>query len=77
MCDLTATAPPLHPPLCRQRAARFLRDEAGPTAVQYAMLTMLILMALLAAASSLGRVTADSLDSSCEKLESTFENRSL
>ncbi|NQT12337.1 MAG: Flp family type IVb pilin [Planctomycetes bacterium] len=57
-----------------EKAARFLRDEDGPTAVQYAMLTMLILMALLAAASSLGRVTADSLESSCEKLESTFEN---
>ena len=60
-----------------EKAARFLRDEAGPTAVQYAMLSMLILAGLLLAISALGLATADSFDSSGDAIESSFQPDSL
>ena len=36
------------------RAARFLRDEDGPTAVEYAVMLALIIVVCIAAITSLG-----------------------
>jgi len=61
----------------RWSMARFLREETGATALQYAVLSVLILTAVLTAAAGLGMATAESLDSSCELLKSTFMPRPL
>jgi len=37
---------------------QFLRDEAGPTAVEYAMLFLLVVLALLSVVTFIGQRTA-------------------
>lgn len=61
----------------RSSTARFLREETGVTTVQYAVVGALILTAVLTAAAGLGLATAETLDSSCELLKSTFVPRPL
>jgi pilus assembly protein Flp/PilA len=41
-----------------QLLARFLRDESGPTAAEYAVLLALIIMVLMAAIGSVGNSTS-------------------
>jgi pilus assembly protein Flp/PilA len=42
-----------------RRAVHFLREEDGPTAVEYAIMLALILMAVFAAVVSIGGTTND------------------
>ena len=51
------------------RIYRFLADESGPTAVEYAALLMLILLAVLAAVSLMGEATSSSIRSSGDSIQ--------
>ncbi|HVL16094.1 MAG TPA: Flp family type IVb pilin [Gemmata sp.] len=42
-----------------RRVANFLKEESGPTAVEYAVMLALILMAVIAAVTSIGTTTSD------------------
>jgi pilus assembly protein Flp/PilA len=48
---------------------RFLAGEEGPTAVEYAMMTMLILLACLSVIVTVGQSAAGSLANSSETIE--------
>ena len=48
---------------------RFLRSEEGPTAVEYAVMLALIIMACISAVVTLGESTATSFDDSRTKIE--------
>ena len=42
-----------------RRAVAFLKEESGPTAVEYAVMLALILVAIFAAVSNIGDTTND------------------
>ncbi len=46
-----------------------LRDEDGPTAVEYAVLLALIVVACIGAVHSMANATAESFDTSAKSLE--------
>lgn len=46
-----------------------LRDEAGPTAVEYAVLLALIVVVCVGAVNSMANATADSFDQSAAELD--------
>lgn len=43
---------------CAQLLAGFLREEGGPTAVEYAVILALIVVAIVAAVSNIGSTTS-------------------
>ena len=47
---------------------RLLREEDGPTAVEYGVMLALIVVACIGAVMSMSNATADSFDSSAEEL---------
>ena len=47
---------------------QFLRSEEGPTAVEYAVLLALIVLACVGAVNTMSQATADSFDSSASHL---------
>jgi pilus assembly protein Flp/PilA len=47
---------------------KLLREEDGPTAVEYAVMLALILVACLGAVNSMANATADSFDTSANEL---------
>jgi pilus assembly protein Flp/PilA len=49
-----------------------LREEDGPTAVEYAVMLSLILCACLVAINSMANATADSFDTSAQAIEDAF-----
>lgn len=49
-----------------------LRDEDGPTAVEYAVMLALIVAACLGAVHAMADATADSFDTSASELESVL-----
>ena len=49
--------------------ARFFAGEEGPTAVEYAMMTMLILLACLSVIITVGQSAAGSLGNSSDSIE--------
>jgi pilus assembly protein Flp/PilA len=42
-----------------RRAIHFLKEEAGPTAVEYAVMLALILLVIFAAVANIGGTTSD------------------
>ena len=54
------------------RIKRFLREEDGPTAVEYAVMLALILMVALAAINEMGQATADSFNTSSSSIEAAM-----
>ncbi len=48
---------------------RFIKDESGPTAVEYAFLLALILLAVILSVQLLGRETAESFSHSASQIE--------
>jgi pilus assembly protein Flp/PilA len=53
---------------------RFLRDESGPTAVEYCVMLMLILLVCITAVQLVGRALSDSWTDSSDKLNETLGN---
>jgi pilus assembly protein Flp/PilA len=51
---------------------KLLCEEDGPTAVEYAVMLSLILVACLVAINSMANATADSFDTSAAAIESAF-----
>jgi pilus assembly protein Flp/PilA len=51
---------------------KLLRDEDGPTAVEYAVLLALIVAACLGAVNSMAHATAESFDTSAKTLDSVL-----
>ncbi|MEM9184953.1 MAG: Flp family type IVb pilin [Planctomycetota bacterium] len=47
---------------------RFLRSEDGPTAVEYAVLLAMIVIACIGAVNTMSQATADSFDDSATQL---------
>jgi pilus assembly protein Flp/PilA len=54
----------------RRSVVRFLNDESGPTAVEYAVMLALIIVVCLAAISFLGNVTSTTFSSAGSTLPS-------
>ena len=55
-----------------KKLVRFLQDEDGPTTVEYAMMILLVFLAVLTAITALGQATASSLDASADSIEKAF-----
>jgi len=53
---------------------RFAADEDGPAAVTYAMLLLLILLAVLTAATLFGQATADSFEQSANSVNEVLDS---
>jgi pilus assembly protein Flp/PilA len=51
------------------KTVRFLRDDDGPTTVEYAMMIMLVFLAILTAITALGEATAESFENSTNSIE--------
>jgi pilus assembly protein Flp/PilA len=45
-----------------RKGVHFLKEESGPTAVEYAVMLALILVAIFAAVTSIGTTTSDMYD---------------
>jgi len=48
--------------LCFEKVRRFLRDEDGPTAVEYAVMLAFIIVVVFAAVQSLGTNTSNTFN---------------
>ena len=59
-----------------RKVVRFLLDETGPTTVEYAMMLLVVLLAVLTVITSLGRTTADSFRDSSNSIEEAFDSPS-
>jgi pilus assembly protein Flp/PilA len=51
---------------------RFLCDESGPTAVEYAVMLSLIVVVCLVSIKQMANATADSFDASANEIASAF-----
>jgi pilus assembly protein Flp/PilA len=51
---------------------RLLREEDGPTAVEYGVMLALIVIACIGAVHAMANATADSFDTSAQELESVL-----
>ncbi len=51
---------------------RFLRDESGPTAVEYGVMLALIVVVCIGSVNLMADATADSFDSSANAIASAF-----
>jgi len=57
-----------------KKILRFLLDDEGPTAVEYAMLLLLIFLACLTAVAAIGQTAAGSLDDSSNSINQAMES---
>ena len=58
-----------------KRISAFLADRDGTTAIEYAMMLMLVLLAVLSTVSYFGDSTAESLEDSHAALQTALETR--
>ncbi len=58
-----------------RKIVRFLIAEDGPTAVEYAMILMLIFLVCISAITIFGQSTADSLQDSSDSISDALEAR--
>ncbi len=56
----------------QNRLSRFLRDESGPTTVEYAVMIALIIVVCIGAVGSLSTATRASLDASSNAIQSVL-----
>lgn len=56
-----------------RKVVRFLLDETGPTTVEYAMMLLLVFLAVLTVITALGQTTADSFRDSGNSVEQAFD----
>ena len=55
-----------------ERIKKLLREEDGPTAVEYGVLMALIVVACIGAVNQMSQATADSFDHSADELSSVL-----
>lgn len=60
-----------------RKTLRFLADEDGPTTVEYAVMLMLILMAVIGTVQLLGFALSENLEDSQQKLQQAMDGRDL
>jgi len=53
---------------------KFLRDESGPTAVEYGVMLALIVAVCIGAVNAMANATADSFDTSAAEIASAFSS---
>ncbi len=58
-----------------KQVIRFLREEDGPTAVEYAMMLLLVFLACLTSVVMLGQTTAANFEQSNTAIEEALDNR--
>lgn len=58
--------------LIKKRLLRFMMDESGPTAVEYAVIIALIIVVCIGAVNSLSTATRASLDASSSAIQSAL-----
>lgn len=58
-----------------EKVVRFLKAEDGPTAVEYAMVVMLIVIVCISAVMTIGQTTDGSFRHSGQKMANAFEAR--
>ena len=56
----------------KKRLLRFLADESGPTAVEYAVIIALIIVVCISAVTSMSTATRASLDASSNAIQSVL-----
>ena len=54
------------------KVMRFLKDEGGPTSVEYAVIVMLILGAVITVVQLMANETGESLGNSSDQLDAAF-----
>jgi len=59
-----------------RKVVRFLLDETGPTTVEYAVMLLLVFLAVLTVITALGHTTADSFRDSSNSVEEAFDSSS-
>ena len=59
-----------------KKLIQFLLDEEGPTAVEYAMLVMLVFLACLTAITAIGQTTAGCFDESSNSINEAIQSSS-
>ena len=57
------------------RIGRFLQSDEGATAVEYAVILMLILLGLITAVQSVGSVAENSLQNSADEINNAFKKQ--
>ena len=55
-----------------RRLKHFLADESGPTAVEYAVMLALIVVAAIGSVKAMAQATGDSFDYSAAQIASAF-----
>ena len=55
-----------------KKLRRFLNDESGPTAVEYAVMIMLIFLAVIVVVQTIGRALNDSFSGSSKSIDDAF-----
>jgi len=58
----------------KQKVIRFFREEDGPTAVEYAVMLMLMIMSVISVVQAIGGMVEGSYDSSNDQIESAFND---
>lgn len=58
------------------RTLRFLQDESGPTAVEYAVMLALVLVAVMTAITSVGNTTLSIWTNNSEKITTAVNSAS-
>jgi len=58
-----------------KKIIRFLASEEGPTAVEYAMIVMLIFLICLSAITVIGQATSGNLEASSESIHKAYDAR--
>ena len=61
----------------KQRLLQFLREEDGPTAVEYAVMLALIIMAMFGTIAFFGSSTGGSFNNTSDKIGETFSDAGL
>jgi pilus assembly protein Flp/PilA len=58
-----------------KKLLRLIRDEAGPTAVEYAMLLMLLILVCLTGITAIGQLTATRFERSSTSIQDVIDSR--
>ncbi|HUT13762.1 MAG TPA: Flp family type IVb pilin [Thermoguttaceae bacterium] len=58
-----------------KKIVRFLASEEGPTAVEYAMVLMLIFMVCLSAITLIGQATSGNFEASSSSIQKAYDAR--
>ena len=64
----------ISPKTILQKTIRLLKDETGPTAVEYAFIIALIIVVAITGITVFGNATGDSFQDSSDKIDTAFSS---